>query len=308
MQKKTRDSIDCSQKRTIDKLILKIIPPVADSAKRTISDQKTRVSSDRALSERSVPCRKTKPEMTLYSSPDCKPACPERADLKIDILRCPKMKDPLSQITRKNSLDSFEVSSLKKPLSKYKRRICSASYQPVRPATKDVSSDFFHTKKSSSDIKFSPIETCMQKCLDDQRFQRLSSEQRTEVTRLESAKSDKVSPCQKSAVAFRPADLIPEKVSEKTLHLPSSPDLLARYKKYIPAYQLERYESCRSKRNGLQDECIPPLLRAILKEEEQRRTLDKCIERGENIDQLDQSESTNQDQTIKRSKILLFVE
>lgn len=148
----------------------------------------------------------------------------------------------------------------------------------------------------------------MSKHFDDQRLQRLSEQMlRTEVTRRESAKSDKASVCQRSAVAFRRACLIPERVSEETSRSSSSQELLARYKEHIPAYQLERYEICRSKRNGLQDECIPPLLRTILKKEEQRRELDKCIERERTIDQLGQietSESMNHGQT----KILLYIE
>ncbi|TGZ53569.1 uncharacterized protein [Temnothorax longispinosus] len=282
----------------------KIIQPVTESAKKAISDKKTRVSSERALSERSIPCRKPKPEVT-HCSPDSELAYPGRSDLKIDILLCPEIKDPLSQITRKNGLDPSDIpSSSKKPSRRYKRRVCSAScYQPVRPATKDVCSNFLRAKSSASDAKSSPIQICTtQKRLDDQRLQRLASEQilRTEVTRIESAKSDKASACQRSAVAYKRACLIPEKVSEDTSRLPSSQELLARYKEYIPAYQLERYETCRSKRNGLQDECIPLLLRTILKKEEQRRTLDKCIERERNIDQLGQSgtsESRNHDQT-----------
>jgi len=264
----------------------KIIQPVIDS-KRMILDQKARISGERTLSERSISCRKSKP-MTHRSPPDCELACPGKADLKIDILLFPKTKDSLSQITRKNGLDPSEIlSSLKKSSKKYKRRICPASCcQPVRSVTKDVSSDFLHMKSLALDAK-SPIEICAtQKRFDDQRLQRLASEKmlRTEVVRIEPAKSDKASACQKSA--FKYACLIPKKVSRDTLRLPSSQELLERYKEYIPDYQLEKYEACRSRRNGLQDECIPPLLRTILRQEEQRR-MDKCSKR--NVDQLDQS-------------------
>lgn len=215
------------------------------------------------------------------------------------------MKDPFSQIIRKNGLAPSEIlNSLKKSSKRYKRRIRPvSSYQPVRPATKDVCSYFLHTK--SSYTKPSPIEICTQKYFDDQR---LVSEQmlRTEVTRRESAKSDKTSVCQRSEVPLRRACLIPERISEETSRLPSSQELLVRYKEYIPAYQLERYEICRSKRNGLQDECIPPFLRAILKKEEQRRTLDKCIERERNIDQLGQSE-TSESMNRGLTKVLVYI-
>lgn len=263
----------------------RIIQLVTDPAERAIPDQKARVSSGRALSERSVSCRKSKPEVTYRSPPDCKLARPDRADLKIDISLFPKMKDPLSQVTRKEGLDPSEISySLKKSSSRYKRRIYPVSYcQPVRrSATKDICSDFLHTKSSAPDAKSSPIEVRM----------------------TLSARSDKASVCQKSTIPFRQASLIPERISGDTLRLPSSQELLARYKKYIPAYQLERYEACRSKRNGLQDECIPPLLRAILKKEEQQRTLDKCIKRERNVDQLGQN-GTNE--SMSQTKILLYM-
>ncbi|KYQ56588.1 hypothetical protein ALC60_04443 [Trachymyrmex zeteki] len=220
------------------------------------------------------------------------------------------MKDPLSHITRKNGLDPFEIpSSLKKLSRRYKKRICSASCcQPVRSATKDVCSDFFRTKALALDTKSSSKERCtMQKRLEGQRLQRLPSEQilRTEITRIESAKSDKASACQKSAVAFRRACLTPE-ISGDTSRLPSSQELLTRYGKDIPVYQLERYEACRSKRNGLQDECIPPLLRAILKKEEQKRTLDKCSKKREqNVDQLDQN---RMGESMNPIQFLLYVE
>lgn len=280
-----------------------------DSSKK-IFDKKTKVSCKGALSKQSVSRRKLKPEVIHHSPPDCKLARPDKADLKIDILFLPEMKDPLSHITRKNGLDPFEIpSSLKKLSRRYKKRICSASCcQPVRSATKDVCSDFFRTKALALDTKSSSKERCtMQKRLEGQRLQRLPSEQilRTEITRIESAKSDKASACQKSAVAFRRACLTPE-ISGDTSRLPSSQELLTRYGKDIPVYQLERYEACRSKRNGLQDECIPPLLRAILKKEEQKRTLDKCSKKREqNVDQLDQN---RMGESMNPIQFLLYVE
>lgn len=241
-------------------------------------DQKARVSSGQALSERSVPCRKSKPEVMHRSPPDYELACPGRADLKIDISLFPEMKDPLSQVTRKDGRDPSEIScSLKKPSKRYKRQSCK-------------------------DAKSSPIEIRMTQIrLDDQqRLQRSASKHmlRTEIMRIESAKSDKASVCQKSMV-LKHTSLIPEKISGDIPRLSSSQELLARYKKYIPAYQLEKYEACRSKRNGLQDECIPPLLRAILKKEEQQRTLGKCTKvREQNVDQSEMSESINQTEFV----------
>ncbi|XP_018392441.1 PREDICTED: uncharacterized protein LOC108771607 isoform X2 [Cyphomyrmex costatus] len=282
----------------------KIIQSI-DSTKK-ISDKKTKVPCQRALSKQSVSrFRKSKPEVTHHSPPDCELARPDKADLKIDILFFPEMKDVLSRITHKNGLDPFELpSSVKKLSKKYKK--CSASCcQSVRSISKDVCSDFFRTKALALDAKSLPIERCtMQKRLNDQRLQRLPSEQilRTEVTRIESAKSDKVPTCQKSAVAFRRACLKP-KISGDTSRLPSSQELLARYgKDFIPIYQLERYEACRTKRNGLQDECVPPLLRTILEKEEQQRTLDKCSKGKQNVDQKRMSES------MDPIKFLLYVE
>ncbi|XP_028050069.1 uncharacterized protein LOC105834663 [Monomorium pharaonis] len=236
----------------------KLIPSVTDSAKRTIPDKK--------------------------------------ADLKIDILVLPEMKGSLSQVTRKDGLEipSEVPYSLKKPSKRSKTRIRKTSCQAIQPAAKD-SSDILYAK--SSDAKASPIKICTtQKHLDAQQFQRLASEQRlqTEIKRIEFTKSDKAAACQRSAVAPRRTCLTPDRVSEDTLRLPSAQELRARYKGYIPAYQLERYEACRIKRNGLQDECIPPLLRNLLKKEEEQRILEKCSKRERKVDQLCQSGMTIQ--------------
>ncbi|KYN45425.1 hypothetical protein ALC56_00119 [Trachymyrmex septentrionalis] len=206
-------------------------------------------SSKSCVKKPMIPCkgalskRKSKPEVT-----------PGKADLKIDILFSSEMKDPLSRATCKDGFDPFKPSSLKK-LSRDKKQICSSGCcQPVL----------------ALDAKPSPIERCtMQKRLDSQR---LPSKQilRAEIVQIESAKSDKALPCQKSALKRAP------EISRDTLDLPSLQELIARYGNDIPIYQLEKYEACRNKRNGLQDECIPPLLRAILKREEQERTLEKC--------------------------------
>lgn len=201
------------------------------------------------------------------SPPDCKFACP---DQKIDISS--EIREPFSQITCRNDLDSSEISSSSK---KFKRRICPARCcQPVRQsAIREVCKDFFHAKSSASDAISSP--TCVGK--DDRSFdeqlQCPTSERmvRTDVTRRESAKSDKASACQRSTISFKRACLIPERISKDTPRLSSSQELLARYKEHIPIHLLERYEICRSKRNGLQDECALPFLQGLLKKEEERR-------------------------------------
>ncbi|XP_011697617.1 PREDICTED: uncharacterized protein LOC105455757 isoform X2 [Wasmannia auropunctata] len=213
-----------------------------------------------------------------------------------DSITLTETRDPLSQITRKNGLvDPSEIPCSTKKLSgKYKRQICPVSCcQPVQPAIKDVCSEFPRAKSLALDAKSSSTEMSSEKIL------------RAEVTRIKSAKWDRKSTCQKPAVPFRRA-CSPEKISEDITRLrePSSRELFTRYKGYIPIYQLERYEACRSKRNGLQDECIPPLLRSILQKEKQQRT-GKCFKR--NVDQLDlrgMSESVNRNQP----QILLYVE
>ncbi|KAM0733375.1 hypothetical protein ACS0PU_012924 [Formica fusca] len=254
-----------------------------------------------------VSCQKSK--MTS-SPPDYKFACPNQ---KIDISS--EMKDPFSQITCRNGLDSSEISSSsKKSLKRFKRRICPPRCcQPVRQSViREVCKDFLHAKSSASDAISLPtyIGKDDQRSLDEQ-LQCPASERmlRTDVTRVESAKSDKASACQRSAIDFKRACLIPRRISEDTLRLSSSQELLARYKEHIPIHLLERYEICRSKRNGLQDECVLPFLQALLKKEKERRTLDNCIEYKRNIDRLDAdqnriSESMNHDQT----EVLLYLE
>lgn len=99
-----------------------------------------------------------------------------------------------------------------------------------------------------------------------------------EVARLESAKSNKASACRRSETASGRACLIPRKVPEDTPRSLGSRESLAHQEMCIPEYQLERYVDC-SKRNGLQDECITPLLRAVSTKGQQEGTLEKCIER-----------------------------
>lgn len=241
---------------------------------------------------------------------DCESTCPEQ---KIDLSS--EIKDPFSPMT---CLDSSEISSFsKKSLKRLKTRICSANYcQPVRQSAikENLCEDFLHAKSSASDATSSSstfVGTDDEQSLDEQQLQRPASERmlRTEIARAESAKSDEAAACQRSATAFRRACLTPGRISGDKSRLSGSQELLARYKEHIPIHQLERYEICRSKRNGLQDECVlPPFLQTVLKKE-QRRTLDNCVERKRNIDRSDadrdgMSESMNHDQT----EVLLYLE
>ncbi|XP_020283153.1 uncharacterized protein LOC109854462 [Pseudomyrmex gracilis] len=107
---------------------------------------------------------------------------------------------------------------------------------------------------------------------DDQRRPASERTLRVKVARANPAKSDKASVCQRSARAVGRARLIPEeKVCGDT---PPPQELLARCKN-IPAYQFERYEARRSKRDGLQDEYVHPLLRSVLEKDES--TTNVCI-------------------------------
>ncbi|XP_072743850.1 uncharacterized protein [Anoplolepis gracilipes] len=225
-----------------------------------------------------VSCQKSK----MTGSPsDCEFACPNK---EIDISS--EIEDSFSQMTS-------EISSCsEKSLKKFKKRICPASCcQPVRQSTiRKVCTDFLRAKSSASDV-ISPtfVGKNDQQNLDEQQLQRLASKRmlRAEVARVDSAKSDKASTCQKSTIAFKRDCLIPERISEDTSRLSSSQELLARYKKYIPTHQLKKYEICRSKRNGLQDECIPYFLQSVLEKEKQQLTLNNECKR--NIDQLDET-------------------
>lgn len=217
------------------------------------------------------------------SPPDCKFAC---SDQEIDISS--EMDDAFSQITCRKGADSSEISSSsKKSLKRFKRRIYPTSCcRPVQQTTiKEACKDFLHAKFSASDATF--VGKDDKRSLDEQQLQCPVSERmlRTKVTRVESAKSDKASTCQRSATASRDACLIPGRISEETSPLSSSQDLIARYKKHIPIHLLEKYEICRSRRNGLQDECVLPFLQTIFKKE--GRTWNNCIEHKRSIEQID---------------------
>ncbi|KAI4482659.1 hypothetical protein M0804_008512 [Polistes exclamans] len=70
------------------------------------------------------------------------------------------------------------------------------------------------------------------------------------------------------------------KYSKDAFSLSASQDSLERYKDYISKSQLDKYRACRSKRNGLQDECFLPIPRALL-ELEKREQCHSKLERNE---------------------------
>jgi len=255
------------------------ISQLTDSSKVSVKSTRSKNSCKRASSKRSVSCRKPKPEVIHHFLPDCK-----HPNLKIDILFFPK--DPPSPITDRYKSDSFHPFEIPSSLKKLSRKqISPSNCHSVRSATKDVYSDFFPTKILALDAKSSSIEKCMiQKHLPSKQIQR------TEVAQIEFAKPDKAPACQKLAVASKRPCLTPE-ISGYTSDLPTSQELFRRYGKDIPIYQLEKYETCRLKRNGLQDECIPPLIQAILRREEQQGVLDKCSKGKQNVDQKRMGES-----------------
>ncbi|KAK2575002.1 hypothetical protein KPH14_008755 [Odynerus spinipes] len=101
-------------------------------------------------------------------------------------------------------------------------------------------------------------------------------------------KSNRVCPptCCKPIIRFaqdttsKPLTTTPEpvtvskKYSKDALSVTSSQDSLERYKDYVSPNQLAKYRTCRSKRNGLQDECFLPLPRGLLEREKQEREQD----------------------------------
>lgn len=222
----------------------------------------------------------------VTDSRDCEFA---RSEREMDISS--EIKVPFSQTTCTNYPDSSEMSSFSKKSSRGSRtRICPASfYQPARQSAIKESprKDFLRAKSSSASVATSSstlVGTDDQQSLDEE-LERPEASKR--MPRAESAKSHKAAACRRSATAFRQARLTPRRIPRDTSRLSDSQELLARYRERISVHQLERYESYRSKRNGLQDECaLPPFLRTVLKKEGQRRTLDKCIERG--VDRLDE--------------------
>ncbi|XP_067211583.1 uncharacterized protein [Linepithema humile] len=250
----------CLESKLKDDSPGKVIRQVID-ATDTISDERTKHFCGQDLSGQGIPCQRTKPEVTCRFPPD-KLTCRDGADLKIDISPCSRTKDLLSHVPRRNGLDSSEIRSFsKKELSK--KIICPASCcQPVqRSTTKEVCEDSSQSRRKAAVlcVTSSPIKVrTSQDRLDDQRhLQRPVSEQilQTEAARIESAKSAKAFVHQTAAVTH--VDLIPERIFGDAIQLLGSQEPPACYKKHIAAYQPEkRYEVCRSKRNGLQNEYV----------------------------------------------------
>lgn len=232
---------------------------ITDDTADTTSDQRAKNFCGQDLTGQEVPCERMQPEVTYRTSPDGKLTCRDRADLRIDISSCSRVKDLLSRVPRRNGLDSSEIKrSSKREMSR--RQICPASCCPParRSTTKEVRKDSPRSRrKGVSNATASPIKVCTpQDCLDYQHLQRPVSEQklRTEVERIGSAKSDNVSVYQTAAV--RQADSTPESAFEGAIQSAGSQELPACCKKYIPAYQ-KRYEVCPFRRNGLQNEYVP---------------------------------------------------
>lgn len=164
---------------------------------------------------------------------------------------------------------------------------CSlAGKTPIETVILDVTSDKQSPDTPTSKIVYCPssrrpvseVYVTRDRADDRRRLQRPASERtlRVEVAQVEPANSDKASVCQRSARAVGRARLIPEeKVRGDTPSPPPPQELLLARCKNIPAYQLERYEARRSKRNGLQDEYVPPLLRSVLEKDES--AMNVCI-------------------------------
>ncbi|KAK1133410.1 hypothetical protein K0M31_011221 [Melipona bicolor] len=72
---------------------------------------------------------------------------------------------------------------------------------------------------------------------------------------VEKRKLEKLAPCADRTKDCARSDEVPRITSE---------ELLTRYREYMPANTLSRYEACRSKRNGLQDQCRLPVPRIVL--------------------------------------------
>lgn len=264
-----------------DKMVQKLIEPAT-----TISGEriKTNPSRQQTSSERSKSAPYRKPKSKAIK-------CTRQPDPDVVISLSSRMGvAPIPRAARRNGLDPAELpESSKRSLG---GRVCStARHQPTEDSTtlrspaKEVREDSFTIEtRLTTDVR-----------PDDQRgLRQPTSEQMlgAEVTPLESAKLNKASAaCRRSAAASGRVRLIPRRVPDDTSRSLGSQEPLARHELYIPEYQLERYAACRSKRNGLQDECVTPFLRAVsAKMEEQRKgTWEKCIERERSIVKLDRA-------------------
>lgn len=254
-------------------------------------DVRVKMHKESCFSERKsrhVPSRQPKPEVIYRSPPDCEPACPGGAAPKIDLPPIPRAEDSFSRVARRNGLDPTEQTSFyekKTPVA----RVCPGSC--CRPWIR-------RSTAGETCVDSSALE--IEDRADDQLrgLRRSARTPRTEVARAESAVSvnEEASAYRRSATqACQRARSIPAGFS-------SSRELLARYEGHVPAYQLERYLACRSKRNGLQDECVQPAalrIAADAREEEQRRILD-CwnVKRQRHADEFDrrcESKRTNHD-------------
>lgn len=203
---------------------------------------------------------------------------------------CPSTKQPkekrvtdikrdLPAVKRRNGLDSFRVDKPNTSKREPRRQVCPAyccqptprpkscsnSFEPNcrKPRTNAVAAD---RKHESTDRSKSCSSTLQQ-----------HPESQTDSIDVKTQKYLLV-PC---TVVDKTKDRAAESDTEdctKPKGVPriTSEELLTRYREYMPPNILIRYEACRSKRNGLQDQCTLPVPNIVL---ELKRKEMQCLER-----------------------------
>nr|XP_034181964.1 uncharacterized protein LOC117605126 [Osmia lignaria] len=157
---------------------------------------------------------------------------------------CPHHKSGSSSVER-GERDASESSKLFKCVL-----VPSSVTEKLLRETEKLSEDRTRPKVPSR-MKIRDVEA--RKLSEDCARPKTSS--RVEVGRNGSRNEAKTNSGRERSAAGCSKDFVPEIRSQ---------ELLTRFRDYFPPHQLQRYEVCRSKRNGLQDQCQLPIPRAVI--------------------------------------------
>ncbi|OAD61747.1 hypothetical protein WN48_09698 [Eufriesea mexicana] len=202
-------------------------------------------------------------EQDLQPAPMCPPICPGAKKPK---QKCPiDPKPPFLTVERRNGLDPTDTLS-PGPFKRTPRRsVCPPHCcQPTdRPKSCSTSLGRLSDCRKSP-LRASQVTVRPKSCSTSLPRPRIG------------ASSDRDRDC--SAVVDTPRDQMLDRCQDDTVPEVTSEELVTRYRDHVPPNLLHRYEACRSKRNGLQDQCRLPVPRVVL--ELKRKETECQVEHG----------------------------
>ncbi|CAL7946918.1 unnamed protein product [Xylocopa violacea] len=173
--------------------------------------------------------------------------------------------DPLPMIERRNGLDPSEITPSNRFRRVRRRQVCpphccqptdrpkscsnsnDQPYRRLQPTSTSTPHSYQPRSKSCSN-SYEHRQSLQTDCTDPKPFKCVLVPCTVSEKTDEGDRKSAAEPCENETI-------VPEV---------SSTELLTRYRDYVPPTMLFRYEACRAKRNGLQDQCTLPVPRAVL--------------------------------------------